>query len=859
MFKTTIAAAIFLAMCLVVFSPVRAQSDQESASTAATPAGQEILTALPVQSADYPRLVEFTEGAVTIHHPVIEDWLDFESLTAWIAIEVLEDGAEQPWVGSVLVTAKTDIDFDERLVVLHDLKILERKFPDGEPGQLVKELVGKAVTRGPRSMLLDVFLRALPEDFEIPNQGSQIPQLNFEPPRIVVSTTPMQLMFIDGEPVAAPIEGSSLEFLVNTNWDVFHDTRSDRWYVLNSGSWQISKSLVDGPWQSTDSLPDGFDKLPENENWTEVHAALPATMPADEPAPILVSMEPTELILLEGEIELAEIPGTSVRYLANTQSDLFEIEGQFYYLASGRWFSAGDLSGDWSAVSDLPADFAGIPQEHEKGHVLASVPGTEDARAALIEASIPRKASISKDAGKDMQVTYAGEPEFVNIAGTELQRAANTPYQIIAYNDYYYLCYNAVWYFARHADGPWSVASNIPQEIYKIPASDPAHNVTYVFVEADDDDDEYVDYHYTSGYTSTYAVNLVIVYGTGWYYNPWTYWHPWGYPVYGHYPHSYGYGAWYNPATGRYGERAVGYGPYGGVAGTAVYNPATGGYARGQAVWDNDELARRGYGYNPRSDTFAAGNMYYDFDDNEGWRQGYVERGDRWVYSETSLDGNRATTDYVTSGGLEGTSTRIREDDVITGSGSIEGERGSAQTSSRIDEQGAQLNLDGSLGGELEVSKDWGEAGREFSGTTSEGTGFGGETSRTDSGGLRTDLSTDQGGEAVVRREDGNRSFAGESSSGDLYAGHNGNVYKKTDDGWSQYGDGGWSTMDQLEREHGGNVNRDKLQSSAGQYDRNQLNRQYNARQSGQRNYSSYQQQRGSYGGNRSTAGRRRR
>ena len=40
MFKTTIAAAIFLAMCLVVFSPVRAQSDQESASIAAASAGK---------------------------------------------------------------------------------------------------------------------------------------------------------------------------------------------------------------------------------------------------------------------------------------------------------------------------------------------------------------------------------------------------------------------------------------------------------------------------------------------------------------------------------------------------------------------------------------------------------------------------------------------------------------------------------------------------------------------------------------------------------------------------------------------------------------------------------------------------
>ena len=37
--------------------------------------------------------------------------------------------------------------------------------------------------------------------------------------------------------------------------------------------------------------------------------------------------------------------------------------------------------------------------------------------------------------------------------------------------------------------GPWEVAQSVPQEIYKIPASSPAHHVTYVTVEDDDDDD----------------------------------------------------------------------------------------------------------------------------------------------------------------------------------------------------------------------------------------------------------------------------------------------------------------------------------------------------------------------------------
>jgi hypothetical protein len=487
--------------------------------------------------------------------------------------------------------------------------------------------------------------------------------------------------------------------------------------------------------------------------------------------------------------------------------------------------------------------------------VLASVPGTEEARAAVIEAAIPRRASISKDAGAELEVYYAGDPQWVDIEGTELKRAVNTPYQIIAFNGYYYLCHNAVWYFAIAADGPWSVATNIPVEIYGIPATDPAHNVTYVYVE-DDDDDEYAHYHYTSGYTGTFALSMAIVWGTGWYYDPWYYYSPWGYPAYWHYPHSYGYGAWYNPATGRYGERAVGYGPYGGIASTAVYNPRTGGYLRGESVWDYDEVARSGYGYNPRTDTFAAGNMYYDFDDREGWRESYVERGDRWVYSETRMDGNRRYTDFETSGGLEGTSHREWSGDTMTGRGTIEGDNRSAQTSSRIDDQGASIGLDGSEGGSLDVSKDRGQAGRDISGETAGGTEFSGQSRRTDSGAVNTRLESETGNQATVRRQGGDAAYAGRSAEGDLYAGRNGDVYKRADDGWQKYENGSWSNAQQAERRSTGN----SLQSRSGQYDRSQLDRQYNARQSGQQNYGSYQRQRSSIQrGSRSGGVRRRR
>ena len=50
----------------------------------------------------------------------------------------------------------------------------------------------------------------------------------------------------------------------------------------------------------------------------------------------------------------------------------------------------------------------------------------------------------------------------------------------------------------------------------------------------------------------------------------------------------------------------------------------------------------------------------------------------------------------------------------------------------------------------------------------------------------------------------GDRTTIAQSGSGDVYAGHDGNVYRKTDDGWQQHSDGGWSDVDVPDRPEGG-------------------------------------------------------
>ena len=874
---------LFISLVILFSTASVAQNANENTDVSAE-------TPVQVAAAIYPRTVETEQGTVVVHHPQIESWDDFKTLSGWIVIEATLKGSDKTWIGSALLQAKTDIDFDERLVVLHDISVVDRKFPDGEPPENILQMVRDAISLQPRSVVLDVLIRALPEDFKVAG-ADQVPEgFSFKPPKIFASQSPAALMIIDGEPVKVGIQDTSLEYVVNTNWDLFWDTKKSRWYVLNEKTWQRSDVLLGDEWKTTKRLPRDFKKLPEEKNWDSVRRALPAKKPDKEPPRILTSKEPAELILLKGAPQTVPIADTGIDWVTNTESELFVHGGNYYYLVSGRWFSAASLESDWAAVDSLPEAFADIPAGHKKDYVLVSVPGTEEARVALIEARIPRTAKIDVNAGSDLKVYYAGEPQFVPVEGTTLQRAANTSNQVFAYGGLYYLCYNAAWFSSTSPEGPWQLATSVPDEIYKIPPSDPGYNVTYVYVVAEEEPVQmvgsttvstHVTYAYTSGYYGVYPY-YSVVYGTGWYYNPWVYYPPYGYPYYGYYPHSYGYGAWYNPVNGTYGQRAAVYGPYGGAATTAVYNPQTGSYARGWSAWDNNELARSGYGYNPRSNTLAAGNMYYDYDSNSGWREGYVQRGDNWVYGDTQIDGNTRTTNFETGRGLEGTSRREVNDGVMTGSGTISGNGRSAQTQSRIDDQGAQLSIDGSGGGNVDISQDRGSTSRDISGTTASGTAFEGQSERTAGGGRQTELSSEAGGQLNLSRNDGNISGIGQDAGGNVYAGRNGNIYKKGDDGWSQYDNGHWSNVDRnasrsddvtrdslsgdrnasrsgdLTRDslsadrnasRSGDLTRDSLsanRSSQFQRDSSNLNRQRNARESGYRNHSQYRSQAGS-------------
>ncbi len=528
------------------------------------------------------------------------------------------------------------------------------------------------------------------------------------------------------------------------------DTSKSQYYLLVGPRWLTAADLH-GPWSAATKLPQDMDRLPNDPQWVDLKKVIPLSAQSTAPLPrVFYSSVPAEVILFNGRPIYAKILQTQLLYATNTDSPffLYTPTNEYYYLAAGRWFRSKDLQGKWTFASmDLPEDFAKIPLSSPASAVLSSVPGTEEAKDAVLIAQIPTVMEIDpKSAAAQAKVSYSGDPKFAPIDGTSLYYATNTPDKVIKVADVYYLCLQGVWFMSPNSQGPWTTASSIPKEVYTIPPSSPVYNVTYVTQTTTSSGN--VQSSYTAGYMGAFVVGValgaVVANGTGYYYPPYIYHPPYGYPVYRPYPVPYG-GSYYNTANGSYGAYHTTYAPYGSATRAASYNPYTGTYKQGASVSTPYGSRSAAQAYNPYTGTYAATRQ--GSSPTAQWGQSYVSNGNKSAY----------TQHYSTA-------------------------------------QGAVASAQGSQGGKA------------------------------------VGASTAYGNTAV-----------GKSSSGDMYAGHDGNVYKNTGEGWQKYDNsaGSWNTVNTPENKQ---LAQQQAQQQKQTYQQQNPSSQANAQQA-QQQRQSYQQQ----------------
>jgi hypothetical protein len=554
----------------------------------------------------------------------------------------------------------------------------------------------------------------------------------------------------------------------------------------------------------------------------------PADAPIDNAPPrIFVSARPASLVVFDGEPVWAPIANTTLSFAVNTNWDVFSDSATktSYLLNNGGWLAAPDAKGPWMPAGRLPPSFAGLPNDRNFADVKKQIPGrplTARDAPTIFVSTTPAAIIVSN-----------GPPQYVAIAGTSLSYVANTDAALFRDTGgrFYYLV-SGRWFAAASLEGPWTFATaSLPPDFARIPANGPRGFVLVsvpgtpqaqeALIEAQipqqatlNRGSAKLEVVYAGppkfvpipNTTLLYAANTsfnVIQTGEGFFSCYQGAWFaapapagPWAltptvpaviytippsspmYPctyvrVYATSPDTitYGYTSGYTMSYVSAGVVVYGTGyyyppyiypapipiyypyPYS-YAGATYYNSTTGAWAQGGAIYGPyGGVAKAGYAYNPNTGAYAQGGAIYGPNGGAGAFSAYNPSTGSYahgsaVWGPDGASGNASW--YNANTGRSGSTQQNSNAYGRWGSSTISGPNQTVQTQS-------QSNARGSTG------------------------------SFTSSSGAKG---------AGVSGAGGNSAGAVKTLGGDVYAGADGNVYKKTDSGWQKYDNGSWNSVD---------------------------------------------------------------
>ncbi|HRZ86489.1 MAG TPA: carbohydrate-binding family V/XII, partial [bacterium] len=414
---------------------------------------------------EWPRQIAAQGAQVIVYQPQPES-LKGDLLTARAAVSVTQDGQAEAVFGTVWFNAHLTTDRDARTVTIVELEVPKVKFPNATPDQEQKlaDILKNSLSQGEMTISLDRLMSSLDA---AQKEEAAAAQLRNDPPQIIFAKVPSALVSVDGAPKLQPVKNSKMMRVMNTPFTIILDPEAKKYYLKGGDNW-YSAAEMKGPWTTEGNTPKAvIDAAPAGAGAQDVTAE---ELTAEKPLNIIVSTQPAELIVSDGDPQYTPVDNTNLLFMSNTKSDVFmSIDSQQYYLLlSGRWYTSAALSGPWAFVpaNGLPADFANIPEGSPKSGVLPFVAGTTQAKEAVLDASVPQTATVKRTAGKDLKVTYDGSPKFKDVDGVRASYAVNTASAVLKIDGKYYCCEKAVWYEAADPMGPWTVCVKVPKTVY---------------------------------------------------------------------------------------------------------------------------------------------------------------------------------------------------------------------------------------------------------------------------------------------------------------------------------------------------------------------------------------------------------
>jgi hypothetical protein len=186
-----------------------------------------------------------------------------------------------------------------------------------------------------------------------------------EPPVIVATDEPTELVVTDGKPDWQSVTGGELLYVQNTENAWLRELSTNNMYLLLSGRWFRSKS-EGGPWTfvRADELPESFANIPPESDIGGLRASVAGTEEAndallDAQIPQTAAIERSKASLsveYDGTPDFEKIDDTKVSYAVNTAGQVLLIDGRYYAVDNGVWFSSSVATGPWVVADTVPDD-----------------------------------------------------------------------------------------------------------------------------------------------------------------------------------------------------------------------------------------------------------------------------------------------------------------------------------------------------------------------------------------------------------------------------------------------------------------------------------------------------------------------
>ena len=195
----------------------------------------------------------------------------------------------------------------------------------------------------------------------------------------------------------------------------------------------------------------------------------------NDPPQIFVSLRPAILLQVNGAAATAPIANSNMQFIMNANWPLFlDPATSTYYLFTGKgWATATSLQGPWTPTDQLPKGMSRVPENPNFRDLKAFIPPPAGSAAAA--------PMVHYSATPAEIVVFKGRPEWTAIPGTQLSYATNSDSTVFKYEPtaaFFYLTAGRWFTSITPLLGPWIFATySLPPDFAKIPPASPAGRV----------------------------------------------------------------------------------------------------------------------------------------------------------------------------------------------------------------------------------------------------------------------------------------------------------------------------------------------------------------------------------------------